>query len=176
MLLAGVDDQLLRVRSEEIPDRLEDHAEVFVDDRRRMSPLVLLREALPGIHEVIHVLADLLFGAAFRFGAGDEAEALGLELLDQAAKPVALARIFDLARDAQVIALRHEDEIPAGDADLGGDPGPLRPPRPFDHLHQDLLAGLGEIVDPDIPAGPPAGLLSSTVAAARVLEQDVSDI
>src|SRR5205085_10286803 len=49
--------------------------------------------------------------------------------------PIARLRILDLARDTAAVAVRHKNEIAAGETQVRRDPRALRPDRTFRHLH-----------------------------------------
>ena len=55
--------------------------------------------------------------------------------------------VVEPARDAEALALRHEDEEAAGQRDLGREPRALRLHRVLDRLHEDLLAACDQIGD-----------------------------
>ena len=98
-------------------------------------------------------------------GADDEAGARWTHPVDQVAQPAALLLVLlDPARDADVIHGGHEDQMPAGQGDVRGDPGPLGADRILDDLHDDLLAFLQKVLDVLLLAGAP--LLVAPVAVA----------
>ena len=75
----------------------------------------------------------------------------------------ALVVVGDLARDAHVLDRGHEDEVAAGQGDVGGDARALVAERLLHHLHQDVLA---------LRAGAPRWArrgATSAVAAPRLL-------
>ena len=55
--------------------------------------------------------------------------------------------ILEATRDTQPLAVRHEDEEPARQRDLGREPRPLRLHRVLHRLHEQVLAALDEVGD-----------------------------
>ena len=90
------------------------------------------------------------FGAAAGGGADDDAagEAVLLaELADDAAQAAALFARIDLARDADVIDRRHEDQEPARHRHVRGEARALGAERLLDDLDEDVLAFLQQVFD-----------------------------
>ena len=54
------------------------------------------------------------------------------------AQPLAFRRILDLARDAELLGVRHEHQITSGQRDVGGHPRSLGADRAFGHLDDNL--------------------------------------
>jgi hypothetical protein len=72
---------------------------------------------------------------------------VGQQELQLAAKALALGLVLDALRDADVRVLRQVDEQPAGEADLRGQARALRPDRILDHLHEQRLALVQDLLD-----------------------------
>ena len=90
------------------------------------------------------------FGPAAGGGADDDAagEAVLLaELADDAAQAAALLARVDLARHADVVHGRHEDQEAARHGGVRGEPGALGAERLLGHLDDDLLAFLQQLFD-----------------------------
>ena len=88
----------------------------------------------------------------------------GAQLLQDPLEPLPLVAVGDLARDADVVEPRHEDEVAARQAEPPGDLRSLGADRLLDHLHENLLALLQVVVD--------AVLFARTVARLR----DIIDV
>ena len=70
----------------------------------------------------------------------------GHELLEDVAQPLALD-VGQLAADAGGVAVRHVDQVPAGQRDVAGQPGALVADRVLGDLHQHRVAGLERLLD-----------------------------
>jgi hypothetical protein len=66
---------------------------------------------------------------------------------DRLLQALALDRIGDASRHADVLRERHVDEMPARDADVPREARTLGPERLFLYLHQDLLTLLQDVGD-----------------------------
>src|SRR5581483_12176440 len=97
---------------------------------------------------------QLLLGLIQASGADDEAQALGwLEFVEYHAEPVPLIVVGNLARDADAVETRHEDQVAAGNADVGAQRRALGADPLLDDLHEDFLAASENILDEGL--GPP---------------------
>src|SRR5262249_4481664 len=83
---------------------------------------------------------------ALRGGPNDHAAVAHVHLVDQLAQARPLV-VGQSLGDADASALRHVDEVAAGDGELHREPGPLGLQRVLDDLDDDLLAGLDQLVD-----------------------------
>src|SRR4029450_7536709 len=108
--------------------------------------LGLLLQAGPEARQEADVVVDLALAHSFAGGAHDEA-ALGLLGLDDLAQTLALGGVLDGPRDADVLRARHEDEIAAGEGQVGGDARALGAHRLLRHLDENLLALLEALLD-----------------------------
>ena len=109
-------------------------------------------------------------GRPGRGGPDDDAAGevvLLAELPDDAAQPAALVARFDLARDADVVDRRHEDEEAARDRRVTGDARALGAERLLHHLDQHLLPFLEELVDRRLPRPAACRPLGVAIAPAR---------
>ena len=104
---------------------------------------------VPGAGEEAHVALEVLLAVAGAHRARDEPapSALLAQVLEDPLQPAALVVVHDLPRDADVLDGGHEDEIAAGQRDVGGDARPLLPQRLLDHLHEHFLARLEHLLD-----------------------------
>src|SRR5918994_4699505 len=90
---------------------------------------------------------EVVGAGALGGGADDQAEALGADLLEDDAQPRALV-LGQAAGDAEGVVLGLEDQVAAGQGDLGGQARPLGPDRVLGHLDEHGLAGLEDLLDP----------------------------
>src|SRR5262249_13657193 len=84
-------------------------------------------------------------------------------------QPLALV-VRQPLRDSDSAALRHVDQVAAGDRELHRETRALRLQRVLDYLDDDLLAGLDQLIDP----APPAAAALGHGLAAR--EDDLVDV
>ena len=100
--------------------------------------------------EVGEVADDVFLRAAAGGGPDDHAarEAVLLaELADDAAQAAALFPRVDLARHADVVDRRHEDQEPAGHRHVRGQARALGAERLLDDLDEDVLPFLQQVFD-----------------------------
>src|SRR5262249_9224357 len=80
--------------------------------------------------------------------ADDEPDALGrAEVGHNLAQPAPGVVVLDLARYADAVETRHEHQVAAGDADVGGQRRPLGADALLDDLDDHLLAALEDLLD-----------------------------
>ena len=150
MLDRIVDADRRVVVGQQIAQQLRDQARLLVDGDRRAALLAALPHVDPDLVEVIQVGEDVFLRSARRRGADDHAAAeavLLAEFLDDAAQARALVAAVDLARDADVIDGRHEDQEAAGQRDVTGQARALRAERLLRHLDDDVLPFLQQLFD-----------------------------
>ena len=138
------------VVGEQVAQQLDDEALLLEQDGRRPAAFHLLADLGPDLVEVGEVAEDVFLGPAGSGGADDHAagEAVLLaELADDAAEPGALVARLDLARDADVIHRRHEDQEAARHGGMRGQPRALGAERFLDDLDEDLLPFLEQVLD-----------------------------
>ena len=76
-----------------------------------------------------------------------------IEFLENLAETLPFLGRFDFARDAALIAVGHQHEITAGNADIGGKRRALGAHAFFDHLNEDFVAALEDFLDRRLDAG-----------------------
>ena len=108
------------------------------------------------------------FGTVARRRPDDHAACeavLFAELPDDAAEARALFARLDLARDADVIDRRHEDEEAPGHGDVRGEPRAFGAQRLLDDLDEDLLPFFQQVFDaaPAAAAGDRGSIASATI-------------
>ena len=85
----------------------------------------------------------------------------GMDVLQQLALPLTLG-VGEPSARSHPSPQGHVDEVAAGDRELHRKPRPLRLQRVLDHLDQDLLTGLQQLVDAaSLAAAAPGALLAS---------------
>ena len=154
MVIGGIDRQPLDLGREDVPHDAQDEVEILMNHGGRRGGLGLLLDAGPEAGEEADVVVDLSLGHSLA-GRADDEPALGRALgFDDRPQPVALGRVLDPARDADVARARHADEIAAGKRDVRSDAGPLGAHRLLGHLDEDLLALLDPFLDgPELRGG-----------------------
>ena len=141
-----VDEQPLEVAGEEVAHDAQRQLGLLVDQRRRLRVLRLRLDRLPEALQEVEVALDVLGGGALRGGADDHAALLRRDLLEDRLQAVALL-VLDAPRDAEAVAVRHEDDEAAGQRDLGRQARALRLHRVLDRLDEHVLAALDQILD-----------------------------
>src|SRR5581483_3610722 len=131
--------QALDVAGEMIAHRAQGNVEVAVEDRRRRAGLRLAQDRCPQTGEEVGVALDLALADALAGGAHDKAALHGAEFGHRAAQARAFLGAGDAARDADMIAGRHINQVAARNRDRRGQPRPLGPHRLFGDLNDDLL-------------------------------------
>ena len=112
--------------------------------------LHLLPHVGPDSVEVLEVGEDVLLRSLLRRGSDDHAAAervLLAKLTDDAAQPAALFAAGDLARDADVIHGRHEDEKSPRQRHVRGQARALRAKRLLGDLHENFLSFFQQVLD-----------------------------
>ena len=153
-----VDVDRVDVAGEDVADRADDHVAFFVDIHRAGGLLDAADDDFPEPQQVGEVARQFLLGAVGAGGADDEADALGrVELAEDVAEAAAVFVAFDLARDADAAERRHEHQVAAGDADVGGERRPFGADAFLDDLDEDFVAALEDVLDGRLEAWPDAG-------------------
>ena len=142
--------------------------QVLVQQRRRRRFARTHGQVAPQLGQVLDVRLHLALGRRLRHRADDEAagEAFGQQMLQPLAQRLALRLVADALRDADVRVLRQIDEQAAGEADLRGKARALGADRILDHLHEQRLALVQDLLD---------RLLLAAVAVLPMLP-DVGDV
>ena len=123
---------------------------------------------LPQPQQVRQVARQLLLGAVEAGGADDEAQPLGrVQLEHDVAELAAGVVVLDLARDADAAQRRHQHEVAAGNADVGGERRPLGADAFLDDLHEHFVAAAEDVLDRRLDAGPRAAAGGRATAAPR---------
>src|SRR5829696_3650037 len=144
--VVAVDHQLDEVGREDVADDPHDQLGLGVDDGRGGGLLGLALDRLPAGLEAGQVGPEVVGAGALGGGADDQAEALGPDLLEDVAqaRPLGLGQA---AGDAEGVVLGLQDQVAAGQGDLGGQARPLGPDRVLGDLDEHGLAGLEDLLD-----------------------------
>ena len=118
-----------------------------MDDRGRRRLVVPLLDLRPQAPEELDVRGQILLALALRVRAHDEPARRRVQGADDAAQALALVLVVDAPRDADVVRLRHVDEIAPGQGDERGDTGALGPQRLLGDLDQHLLSFAQDVLD-----------------------------
>ena len=114
-------------------------------------------DVLPLRLQPLDVAGQVVLGRALGGGTDDHAGAVGHQVLEDVAQPPTLD-VGQLAGDAGGVAVRHVDQVPAGQRDVAGQPGALVPDRVLGDLDQHRLAGLERLLDRAGPTLQPGGV------------------
>ena len=168
-LLLGVDDRRLEVAEEDVAQDPHRQVGLLEDEVRRLGLLGPPLEHLVELVQVADLAHEVGFFRPVGGGADDQPARALVGAVDHLAQPVALG-FGQPPADADAAALRGVDEVAAGDRDVHREPGALRLQRVLDHLDDDLLPGLDQLVDPFAAA---AAALRRLLA---VREDDLVDV
>src|ERR1017187_5037480 len=126
---------------QEIAHGALDQIGLLEDAIRRRLRLDFFLNRLPRLQQQFEVADEVALLLVFAHGADDDAHALGnAKALQDLFQALTFAVVFNLARDATLRVERHQHEVAAGDADVGGDPRALGADGAFDDLHDDFGA------------------------------------
>ena len=115
-----IDPDRVDVVGEGVADGPRDHVAFLIDFRRPFELADAAHDYLPEARQIGEVALQLFLGLIDARGADDEAEPLGrLELVENLAQAAALLVVGDLARDADPVQAGHENQVAAGDTDIG---------------------------------------------------------
>ncbi len=140
-----IDTNLLDLRVDQVTQRAQGQAEVFINDRGRAAGLDLAADLLPQAAQVTDVLEDFFSPRPLGSGAQDEAPCV-LDVLavhtvaDHLLEALAFGFVFDLQRNADMAAAWHVHQVTRGDRQLRGQARTLGADRIFGHLHHQGLA------------------------------------
>ena len=171
--LLALDQHLLDVLRIEVADRPLDEVGLLVDHRRRGRFQRQLAHAVPGAQQEVVVALDLRLAAVGAGGAHDQAHAGGhLEVADDLAQALAVLGVGDPAADAAAArGVGHQHAVAAGQRQVGGEGGALVAALLLDHLHQEDLVALDDLLDlvrAHQPGAAPAGAFRFVVGAQQV--------
>src|SRR5262249_2055739 len=141
-----VDVRLLEVAGEEVADDAQRQLGLLVDELGRLRALGLRLDRAPEPLEEDEVALDVLLGRAFGGRADDDATLLDVEALEDVLQAVALV-VVEPARHAETLSLRDENDEPAGQRDLSGQPRALRLHRVLHGLDENRLPARDEVLD-----------------------------
>ncbi|MNO70338.1 hypothetical protein D3C76_612170 [compost metagenome] len=140
-----VDADLLDLGVDQVAQRAQGQAEVFVDHRRGAAGLDLAGDLLPQTTQVADVLEDFL--GAGTLGGGAQNETPGIldvfafnAAADHLLEALTLGFILDLEGNAHMAAARHVHQVARRDRQLGGQARALGADRVLGHLHHQGLS------------------------------------
>ena len=165
--LAG-DDHLLEVFVEDIPHDLDQKVRFAVQEGRGLHGVNLLRDRCPLRGESVDVECELLVGGTLGRGAHDDTDVLGQNLLEDLLQAGPLG-VGQLAADAVHRAVRHVDQVAAGQRHLAGQARTLVADRVLGDLHEHLVTRLERELDA-------AGLTTVTGVLGRGLPVDLTGV
>ena len=152
-----VDHDALGVRVGEVADHADRQRQLRVERRRSLHLFLADLDVVPDGRQVADVGFEVFVARSLARCPDDEAQILGADPIDAVAQPTPLAFRADPARDADPGCPGREDEMSAGNRDMGRDAGALAADRILGDLDHDLLALLQEGVD--------LGRLAAAIAA-----------
>ena len=137
VLLLRIDADALRDLPNQVAQDTLQQCQILMQQRRRRQAHGSVFDARPGLAQISDVVLQLLVAGVLGIRAQNEptagrphqglhAQAQGITLIGR-----------DFLRHADVIVLRQKHQVPPGDADLGGQAGPLGAHRVLDDLHHD---------------------------------------
>ena len=139
--LRGIDQDLLGVLAEVVPQRADDDVAFLVDEEGGGALLGCAPDRLPHLEEIVDVPLKLFGGAADPGRAHDEADSVRDVESSQGFAKLCPLVAFHPARDpARSRVVRHEDEVTAREADEGGERRALVAALLLLDLDDDLLA------------------------------------
>ncbi len=147
VFVLGVDDHAVHVRREGVTDDAEDQVQLVVQQDRRGGLFPLPLDALPQPAQELDVRLDLVLALSLACGPDNVAHVRLPEGLHDLAEPLPLLAVLDAAGNADVVHAGHHNEIPARDADVGGDPRTLGADGLLRDLDDDVLAFLQKVLD-----------------------------
>ena len=139
---------------------------------RPAALLVLADHLVPDLDQEADVALQLGLGHVLRHGADDEAGARRAEAVDGLPEAPPLLLVGDPPADAHVVDGGHEDQVPAGDADVRGEAGALGADGVLGDLDHHLLADLQEVLDAGVAAG--TGLLLAPIPSLLAVAAPVA--
>ena len=160
--VVAVHDQPGEILVEQVADDLDQDVGLLVEGDGGAG--LLLGDLLglgvdlgPALLQAGHIAADVLFLHAFRRGADDDTGVGRDDLAQDLLEPLAFG-VGQLAADTRGRRPRDVHQIPAGQRDLGGQPGALVPDRILADLYDDIIAGLEGLLDLALGTAEPGGL------------------
>jgi len=150
--LGAVHDHLADVLGEVVADDAGDGVALLVDHGGGFGALGPLADRVPEAQQVVHVALDVGLAAARPGRAGDHADVLrDVQGAQDLAQAVAFALVGDAARDAPSGQAGHEHQVATGQAQVGGEAGPLIADAFLGDLDEYLLAVSQELADVAAP-------------------------
>ena len=126
-----------------------DQAAFLIDEGRGVRLQRQVADVFPQPHQIVEVALDFGLGALGAGRAHDQAHALRhFDVARHFLEAAAVAGVGDLARNAAAArGIGHQHAIAAGKRQIGGERGALVAALLLDHLHQDHLPALDDLLD-----------------------------
>ena len=126
VVLFAVDEDAVDFLGEKIADGALDDVGLLVEAARCLVVEHLALDLFPRLEEQVEIADEVAGFFALAGGADDEAHALGNgELVDEGLEAFAFGGVLDFTGDAATVGERREDEVTAGDGEVGGGTGTL---------------------------------------------------
>ena len=167
--LGFVDDDSLRLGSGRVPHDSQGKVGLGVKDAWRSLSRVGELDRLPDGLQIMNIGFQVGFPHAVAGRANDETQLLGPQALDDFAQSFAFPIGIDAAGHADSGRPGRQDEVAAGNGNIGGDASALGPDGGLGDLHDDFLAFGKDSVDPRGRSAASAPALSSASAGAGFL-------
>ena len=137
----AVDEHAIDVLGQKIAHRALDDVGLKVQGGRGLLVLHLLLDLLPCAEQEVEVADEIAGLLALAGSAHDDAHAFGNgEFVEQLPEALAFLDVLDLAGDAALIGVRHQDQEAARQGEIGRRAGPLGADRALGDLDDDLSA------------------------------------
>src|SRR5690606_8900821 len=147
VLLLRVHHELGHIGGEAVPDQPVDQVVILIKEGRRLGLRRLPAEPVPDLEQELGVPDQVLLVLAGSDGPHDQPHALGPEPLGQRLQPGPFRLLLDPAGDAHVLHRGHEDQVPAGQGQVGDYPGALGPDGLLADLDDHLVAFAQHVFD-----------------------------
>ena len=142
-----VDDQPVDIAGEQVAHRSEGDIEILVDQGGDLRTSGQVPDFIPEEHEKFHIRLEFLDLGMLGDGPDDKAGALRPDFLDLFLQDGADLFVLDFSGDPDMVGQGDENEIPAGQGDMAGEPGALGADGILADLHQDILAFGQQVLD-----------------------------
>ncbi len=146
--LPVVDPDFTDVLAQIIPQGTDDDLALLVNEKRGGAVFRCLLDGIPQAQQVIEVPLQFFAGFAHACRAQDQPHAMGDIQLTHGLTGLAAVIALDLAGDTPGAGVvRHQHQVPAGEADEGGEGGPLGAALLLFHLDDEFLLLFYDIAD-----------------------------
>src|SRR5437867_1592126 len=138
----AVDDDAFDILGKKIPHGAFDEVGLLEDAGGQVLAADFLLNLFPFVDQEGEVAHEVTLLLAFADGADNDAHAFGnIEFTQDFLEAMAFLVIVDFPRDAALIGVGQQDEIAAGQGEVGGDTRAFGADGALGHLDDDLAAG-----------------------------------